>query len=172
MPKIARPLTNVEVSRLMRPGWHAIGGVAGLLLQVRQPTGDSPYVSRSWILRLQIGQKRHPIGLGPYPQVSLSRAREMAREMVVEARQGINPLTRRRSEKSAQINYAAKQKTFQECAKAYIEAHASDYGNKKHRKQWASTLDAYVYPVIGRLLVDSHRWYRSLRQISSSVRWI
>jgi len=35
-----------------------------------------------------------------------------------------------------------------------MEAHASDYTNDKHRKQWASTLEAYAYPVIGKLLAS------------------
>jgi integrase len=34
-----------------------------------------------------------------------------------------------------------------------MEAHATDYTNEKHRKQWSSTLDAYAYPVIGSMLV-------------------
>jgi len=35
-----------------------------------------------------------------------------------------------------------------------MEAHASDYSNDKHRKQWSSTLDTYAYPKIGSLLVS------------------
>ena len=35
-----------------------------------------------------------------------------------------------------------------------MEAHASDYTNDKHRKQWPATLEAYAYPVIGNLLVS------------------
>ncbi len=34
-----------------------------------------------------------------------------------------------------------------------MEAHVSDYTNDKHRKQWASTIEAYAYPIIGRMLV-------------------
>ena len=35
-----------------------------------------------------------------------------------------------------------------------MEAHASDYTNEKHRKQWSSTIETYAYPLIGRLLVS------------------
>ena len=35
-----------------------------------------------------------------------------------------------------------------------MEAHASDYRNDKHRKQWAATLETYAYPVIGKQLVS------------------
>jgi len=34
-----------------------------------------------------------------------------------------------------------------------MEAHASDYSNEKHRKQWGSTLAAYAFPIIGKMLV-------------------
>jgi hypothetical protein len=37
MPKIAKELSALEVKRLTKPGWHAVGGVAGLLLQVKKP---------------------------------------------------------------------------------------------------------------------------------------
>ena len=68
MPKIARELTALEVRRLNRPGWHAVGGVAGLLLQVKPSARDGAPVSRSWILRIQIAGQRQPIGLGSFPQ--------------------------------------------------------------------------------------------------------
>jgi integrase len=153
MPKIAKQLSAVEVNRLQDPGWHAVGGVAGLLLQVRPPAQQGATVPRSWILRLRIAGKRQPIGLGSYPQVTLAQARELASKLSLEAKGGVNLVERKRSQRSALIAAAAKNKTFIECAQAYIEAHASDYSNDKHRKQWASTLEAYAYPVIGKMLV-------------------
>jgi len=153
MPKIAKELSALEVKRLNTPGWHAVGGVAGLLLQIREPAQPSTPVPRSWILRLMVGSQRQLIGLGSYPQVSLAAAREQARVLASEAKAGVNLLARKRAQRSALIAEAAKNKTFQECADAYMDAHASDYTNDKHRKQWASTLEAYAYPVIGKLLV-------------------
>jgi integrase len=153
MPKIAKELSALEVKRLNSPGWHAVGGVAGLLLQVREPAKEGAPLPRSWILRVRVAGQRQPIGLGPYPQVSLADARESARKLSLEAKGGVNLLARKRAQRSALIAAAAKNKTFRECAEAYMEAHATDYTNEKHRKQWASTLEAYAYPVIGRLLV-------------------
>lgn len=155
MPKIARQLTNVEVHRLKRVGWHAVGGVAGLLLQIRKPSTEGAPTPRSWILRIRIGEKRHPIGLGSYPQVSLAEARDQAKKLVMEARQGIHIVNRKKMARSALISEAAKHKTFKECAEAYMEAHRADYSNDKHRKQWPATLIAYAYPVIGNMLVSS-----------------
>lgn len=153
MPKIAKELSALEVKRLCQPGWHAVGGVAGLLLQVRPPSVDGAPVPRSWILRLRIAGERQVLGLGPYPQVSLAEAREQARELSLEAKGGVNLQARKRAERSALIAAASRNKTFQQCAEAYMEAHASDYTNDKHRKQWASTLQAYAFPVIGKMLV-------------------
>ena len=152
MPKLVKELTALEVKRLNRPGWHAVGGVAGLLLQVRPPSREGAPAPRSWILRLSVAARRQPIGLGSYPQMSLAEARDVARKLSLDAKSGVDLLARKRSERSAVLAQAARNKTFRECADAYLEAHASDYTNLKHRQQWASTLETYAFPVIGRML--------------------
>lgn len=153
MPKIASPLSDLQVRRLTRVGWHAVGGVAGLLLQIRHPAREGAAPPRSWILRVKVGDQRQPIGLGSYPQVSLAEAREMARKLVIKAKQGVNLKASKRAAKSALLVAASKNKTFRECAKAYMDAHASDYTNDKHRKQWPATLETYAFPLIGNMLV-------------------
>ena len=153
MPKIAKSLTTVALNRINKPGWYAVGGVAGLLLQVRNPTREGAPLARSWILRVRVGETRDPIGLGSYPQVSLAEAREQAGKLVIDARQGVNLKAKKVAAHSALLAAASRNKTFQECAEAYIEAHAADYTSDKHRKQWSSTLKAYAYPVIGKRLV-------------------
>ena len=154
MPKIANPLNDLQVRRITRVGWHAVGGVAGLLLQVRKPAKEGAQIPRSWILRIKVGDERQPVGLGSYPQVSLAEAREQAKKLVVEAKLGVNLKAKKRNERSALLSAASKNKTFRECAIAYMEAHASDYTSDKHRKQWPATLEAYAYPVIGNMLVS------------------
>jgi len=154
MPKIAKPLNDIQVRRINRVGWHAVGGVAGLLLQVRKPAKEGAQIPRSWILRVKVGDDRQPIGLGSYPQISLAEAREQAKKLAIEAKQGINLKAKKRAQRSALISAASKNKTFKECAEAYIEAHSSDYSSDKHRKQWPSTLTAYAYPIIGNMFVS------------------
>ncbi|MEY4644738.1 MAG: hypothetical protein RLZZ596_1569 [Pseudomonadota bacterium] len=154
MPKVAKELSAIEVKRLNKPGWSAVGGVSGLLLQVKANPDTLEVTSRSWILRIQVGGERQHVGLGPYPQVSLAEARDQARKLSLEAKGGVNLLARKRAQNSALIAAAAKNKTFRDCADAYMSAHASDYTNDKHRKQWASTLEAYAYPVFGKMLVS------------------
>jgi integrase len=154
MPKIAKSLNDMQVRRINRVGWHAVGGVAGLLLQVRKPSKEGAQIPRSWILRVKVGDGRQPIGLGSYPQVSLAEAREQAKKLAIEAKQGINLKAKKRAERSALLSAASKNKTFKECAEAYMEAHSSDYSSDKHRKQWPSTLTAYAYPIIGNIFVS------------------
>ena len=154
MPKIVTPLSDLQVRRITRVGWHAVGGVAGLLLQVRKPKKNGAQVPRSWILRIKVGDQRQPIGLGSYPQVSLAVAREQAAKLVMEAKQGVNLKAKKRAQRSSLISAASKNKTFKECAEAYMDAHSSDYTNEKHRKQWPATLVTYAYPIIGNILVS------------------
>ena len=153
MPKIVKELVALEVKRLIKPGWHAVGGVAGLLLQVRPAIHANTTPPRSWVLRILVAGQRQVIGLGSYPTVTLAMAKEAARELSADARNGVNLIGRKRARKSDSIVLASRQKTFQECTAAYLSAHASDYTNEKHRKQWASTLKAYAFPLIGKLIV-------------------
>jgi hypothetical protein len=100
------------------------------------------------------GSRRVPLGLGSYPLDPLKEARDKARRLVLEARDGIDLLESKRARRQALIDAQAKTKTFvDDAANEYVEAHSADYTNDKHRKQWASTLEAYAYPVIGKMPV-------------------
>jgi integrase len=39
--------------------------------------------------------------------------------------------------------------SFRKAAEQYIAAHCGTWRNPKHRAQWSSTLESYVYPIIG-----------------------
>jgi hypothetical protein len=45
--------------------------------------------------------------------------------------------------------------TFKAVAETYLALHSGSWKNPKHRAQWPSTLEAYVYPKIGNLPVKS-----------------
>ena len=42
----------------------------------------------------------------------------------------------------------AKQVTFDDCAKKYIEAHRTGWRNAKHAAQWSSTIETYCKPIL------------------------
>ena len=162
MPRIAKLLSSVEVNRLNRVGWHAVGGVAGLLLQIRKPTQEDGGLSRSWILRIRIGNKRKPMGLGSFPQVSLAEARVRAKKLISDVQQGIDPVTNKKALRSQLMLAELSNKSFKTCAEDYMKAHAQDYRNEKHRKQWDATLQTYTYPIIGNLLVSDIKMHHIL----------
>jgi integrase len=147
VPKVAKELSALVVSRLKKPGMHAVGLVPGLHLQVT----DSG--ARSWILRIKMGDKRPEIGLGGYPAVTLADARQKAREYRDHIRSGRDPVAERRAANSARDAANAAALTFKQCAEKYIEAHEAGWRNAKHAAQWRNTLEQYAYPVVGETIV-------------------
>jgi integrase len=147
MPKLAKELGALAVSRLDGAGLHFVGGVQGLALHITSSG------ARSWILRVMVGGARREMGLGSYPEVTLAMARDKAREARELIRQGVDPIERQRAAQSALRASVAAALTFEQCARAYIAAHEVGWKNAKHGQQWRNTLETYAYPLIGPLLV-------------------
>ncbi len=149
MPRKARELSAIEVKRFSKAeGFHAVGGVDGLYLKVKD-TG-----ARSWILRAKVGDRRKDFGLGGHPDVTLEDARQRAREARELIRQGIDPLNAKRAAKDALRAAAARRMTFDEAATACHKSKSREFRNRKHAAQWKSTLDTYASPIIGSLPVE------------------
>lgn len=162
MPKIATELGPLAVKRLVKKGMHAVGGVPGLYLQV------SDGAARSWILRANVAGKRRDIGLGSFPSVSLAAARQKAQAHRESIQEGQDPVVLKRIAKSALAAERARAVTFVDVARRYLRSHASGWSNPKHRSQWENTLQAYVYPVIGGMVVadiDTPAVLRALQPI-------
>lgn len=147
MPKIAKELSALEVGRLKAEGLYAVGGVAGLHLQVTK-TG-----ARSWILRCKFGTKRRDIGLGAYPGVTLAQAREKAREAREAIADGRDPIAERAAARSALAAQHGAAITFDECVVKYIDAKSAEWKNPKSAAQWSASLATYASPTIGKLQV-------------------
>lgn len=134
-------LSATKVRAKFLPGYYADGG--GLYLQV----GKSG--SKSWVFRYQRNKERTEMGLGAENAVTLSEAREMARENRHQLAIGRNPLTEKRAALAAERGTV----TFREASNAYITAHAPGWRNAKHAQQWRNTLETYAYPLLGDLPV-------------------
>lgn len=147
MPKKAKELSAIHVRRMTSPGLHPVGGVAGLHLQVKE-TG-----ARSWILRKKIGNRRPDIGLGGFPDVTLDMARDRAREVTEQVRQGIDPLAARKEAQNALRLASIKALTFDEAAAACFAAKSSEFKNLKHKGDWLNSVTTYASPIIGPLPV-------------------
>jgi integrase len=137
MPRVAKPLSAIEVKRLVAPGLHPVGTVSGLRLCVK-PSG-----AKSWVLRTMVGARRSELGLGGYPTVTLAQAIEAARTTLQQVKAGVDPAASRRATRQA-IEW-----TFKRTAEAYIEAHRPSWKNAKHAQQWENTLAQYAYPKFG-----------------------
>lgn len=158
VPRKAKELSALAVSKLKIDGRYAVGGVDGLHLRV---SGGS----RAWVLRIAVGTRarsdghpavhRRDVGLGGYPEVSLAEARDRARELRKMVRDGVDPILKRQTEKLHSALEAAKAKSFKDCADAYIDANRAGWKNEKHVQQWENTLATYVLPKFGDLPVTS-----------------
>ena len=117
-------------------GRHGDG--RGLFLYVK------PTLARSWVLRYQVQGRRHDLGLGAYPDVTLAMARQRATDARRLILDGDDPIAKRRQ---------AQPKTFKDAALELIESKRSGWKNAKHSAQWTSTLEAYVFPTLGPMQV-------------------
>ena len=71
------------------PGYHPVGGLAGLNLQV------SAALTKSWVMRCTVSGKRSEIGLSAYLGVGLALAREKAQQIRDEIVAGVGPIAQR-----------------------------------------------------------------------------
>lgn len=163
MPKKVKEQGAMEVSRLVTPGAHAVGGVSGLLLQVSESG------ARSWLLRFMVGGKRREMGLGGYPDVTLAQAREKARAARQHVTQGVDPVAERKAARDKLRITQATALSFKQCAEKYIEGHKAGWRSAKHAAQWGATLEAYAYPVLGALPVSDITTALVLRVLEQST---
>lgn len=145
-----KDLTAREVATLTRLGKHRVS--RNLYLQVQTNTTGQD-VTRAWLFRYMRDGKNRYMGLGPFDLVSLADAREKARAARSLLLEGIDPIEARRFERTRARLEASRSLTFKDCAEKYITAHEPSWRNEKHRAQWRSTIETYVYPVLGDLPV-------------------
>lgn len=97
---------------------------------------------RHWVFRYQRAGKRHDMGLGGFPDVSLARARDLAQEARALLAEGRDPIEARRAKSASKL-------TFREAAERLIEAKKPGWKSEKHGDQWLATLEQHVFPIFG-----------------------
>jgi len=132
-----------------------VGRIRGLTKPGRYPDGQTLYMnvakggSKSWVQRVVIDGKRHDIGLGPYPRVSLREAREVAFENRSRIFRGENPLAAKRRD-AREVNMP----TFSEAATLTRQSLSHLWRSTKTARQWRQEMERHVFPVIGKTPVD------------------
>lgn len=129
-------VTGVKAAK--RPGRFGDGD--GLFLVVGT-TG-----SKSWVCRVQKHGRRRDIGLGSASKVTLSVARDRAREVRTWVELGLDPVFEKRK--------AGGIPTFREATAKVYAANRKTWRNEKHEGQWLRTLEAFAFPIIGDIRVS------------------
>ncbi len=132
-------LSATKIKTLTEPGRYIDG--EGLMMEI------APGGSRSWKLRVRVDGKRRDFGLGSLSIVTLTEAREKAREYRRLIAQGIDPVAEKKKEKIVIP-------TFRFAAEQVHAEHKACWKNGKHQVQWITTLETYAYPFIGERLVN------------------
>ena len=76
----------------------------------------------------------------------------MPAELLLE---GIDPIEQIREQRRQALLATASTMTFRQCATAYIASHVASWRSEIHRRHGSSSLDTYVYPVLGALPVQA-----------------
>ncbi|MGG7055469.1 tyrosine-type recombinase/integrase [Nitrosomonas sp. ANs5] len=138
-------LTARKCETIKEPGYYADG--QNLYLQV------SKALSKSWLFIYKFQGRKHEVGLGGYPDISLAVARDGAARWRKVLIAGDNPIEIKREQEYKKHCSRIDNPTFAQCANKFIESHQAGWKNPKHAQQWKNTLDHYVLPIIGNLQV-------------------
>lgn len=128
-------LTASFVKNIKKPGVYSDKNRTGLRLRVLRDG------RKHWVQRFTIQGRRREAGLGSYPIVTLSMARNQAlanKRMIYE---GFDPIEEKRN-----LN---RMQSFSEAVEEYLESKLKEFRNEKHKKQWRSSIDNYAVPIIG-----------------------
>ena len=131
-----KPLTAKFAKDVTTPGVYSDGRRAfGLRLVVRpstDPQAAPGAVRKSWTQRLTVGGRARHLGIGPYPLVTLTKARAVALDNARAAHDGHDPR-------------AQDAPTFTEAAAAVIELHAPTWKpGSRSESEWRSMLGRYA----------------------------
>ncbi len=145
MAKQIEKLTPEFINSVDKPGMYPDG--LGLYLQV------SKWNTKSWLFRYSRNYKLRSLGLGATHTITLLEARKRAKQARQLLLDGIDPIDTKHDKRQQDALERARVMTFDQCAKAYIDAHRHGWKSPKHAEQWTNTLTTYATPIIGGLPV-------------------
>ena len=130
-------MTESVAKKLTKPGRYAADST--LYLKV------SPSGAKSWVQRIMIAGKRHDIGLGGFPVVSVDEAKMQALENRRLVKRGGNPLADK---------HKTRLPTFKVAAEHTLNAVKGRWKSSKTLTNWRGTMEKYAYPVIEDKRID------------------
>ena len=108
--------------------------------------------SAKWVYRFTFEGKRHDMGLGAYPYVSLAKARKQRdfyRDILAA---GQDPICER-NQKSAALN--ALDNTFHTLVYRAFEAKKAEFKDDGKAGRWLSPLETHIIPKLGHLHIEN-----------------
>ena len=130
-------ITNAEAKSITKPGLHRADDTLYLCVK---PSGR-----RSWIQRVVIKGRRHALGLGPYPVVTLAEARDLAVDNRRLIRKGISPLAEKRR---------STMPTFQVATELTHKSFAPSWKNEQHARSWMQVVKKHAFPILADISID------------------
>lgn len=135
-------LTNLSIQKAKpRETTYKLYDGKGLYLEI------TPKASKRWRFKYVYANKEKRISLGIYPEINLSKARELlhdARKLVAE---GIDPSEQRKKVKAQEI--IDMNNTLEASARAWWEEHMKDKA-ESHKDKVLRRFELYVFPYIGK----------------------
>lgn len=119
-------------------GRHSDGG--GLILS-KQNSGAG-----QWLYRYQLAGRRREMGLGPFPTVSLARARQLRDRWAAVKAEGRDPIRERDDELRA---LRAERMTVAQAVEGAFEARRLELRDGGKAGRWMSPLSRHVLPKLG-----------------------
>lgn len=135
--------------RTLPDGIYADGN--GLFLRVQYEGAG-----RTWVYRRKVGGRQVRVGLGPIGQLSLDAARKLVARINDAMAEGISPkeyLQSLKAPKEEEVNNTPTLNDIYENAMRDI-ADVKRWRNEESERQWRSTMQTYVLPIIGDIPLD------------------
>lgn len=102
-----------------------------------------------WIVRLAVGGRRREMGLGRWPDVSISEARQLAADARKQVRAGVDPI-----EERAKRKFQPKRLTIKEAIDGCFTAKQAELKGDGKSGRWLSPLSVHIIPKIGQRAIE------------------
>ncbi len=126
------PTQRIKAAPIPPPGKQSkLADADGLYLLIRRGAQGTSYL---WRLKFRIDGKESSLGFGPWPEVSIEKARAAALEARRQLRTGEDPAELRRAERSQATTEAAS--TFSRAAREYLQLDTTKAGGTRRKHEW------------------------------------